>query len=446
MSSQAPRSLLTPCAEPLPPYTPRQASSSIADPETSSILSSAPSYHSAAPSYHSTVPSRETSFGAGSVSGQSSGIVASSTARPGLDSQRFTSQRLDGPRSNHTRHASISNPNTLYNISEWVPATGGIQARHYQNVARRRATEASMGLNLRRSVSPLLDASILETGPGIGALSSRHPLDASDNTNCYAPPVGSGHWTDAYPRSDLTVFPPGGAIYEESTGRHRQDGPPLSPYEDPDLVGEAAAARFRSQRLYRTFQQQENQQLRSEFTSHQLGRPGRFAPLIPPARQETGSASPSLSSSAGTSSQSITPVSGASHPGSRDETIQPALHRPATTSAMDEALQQESQSWDFMLSQMTDWQERQQSWSKFKEEMDNRMTGGMLNRVRLGISVRRSTTSESGANVSGYTSGNTSDGASGSGRKPKEKKNKDECDESKSSRWKRKFSFSMSGN
>ncbi|KAL2002667.1 hypothetical protein VTN02DRAFT_6277 [Thermoascus thermophilus] len=373
------RSLLTPYPEPLPPYTPRQASSSIADPETSSIRSSAPSYHSAAPSYHSTVPSREMSSGAGSVSG----IVASSTAHPGLDSL-------------HTRHASISNPNTLYNISEWVPATGGIQARHYHNVARRRATEASMSLNLAR---------------------------------------------------DLTVLPPGGAIYGESAGRHGPDGPPLSPYEDPDLVGEAAAARFRSQRLYMTFQQRENQQLRSEVTSHQLGRPGRFAPLIPPAREETGSASPSLSSSSAlASAQMITPVSGASHPGSRDETIQRALHRPATTSAMDEALQQESQSWDFMLSQMTDRQERQQSWSKFQEEMDNRMTGGMLNRVRLGISVRRSTTSESGVSVGGYTSGNTSDGGSGSGRKPKEKKNRDECDEGKPSKWKRKFSFPMRGN
>lgn len=34
-----------------------------------------------------------------------------------------------------------------------------------------------------------------------------------------------------------------------------------------------------------------------------------------------------------------------------------------------EALQQESKSWDFMLSQMADWKERERSWEKFQRDI-----------------------------------------------------------------------------
>lgn len=428
MSYQTPRSLLTQCiTEPLPPYTPRHASGG--DPETSSILSSAPSYRSAAPSYHSTLSPGETSVS-----------ISCQRRAPG-------SQRLETPRSNGNRNASISNPSALYNISEWVPVTGGIQARHYHNVARRRATEASMALNLSRSVFPLLNLPSLETGPGIGASPSLYALVSSGLTNHHTPlPVDNGNRTDAYPRSALTAR---NGELASGYGSSRPDDLPLSPYEDSDLVGEAAAARFRSQRLYRTYQQQENQQIRSELTghnplSHQLSRPGRFAPLVPPPGQEARSVSTPLSSSERCSSQSVTSISG--QPGSQEEPSVQPLHQHAATSstAVDEALQQESKTWDFMISQMADWQERERSWNKFKEEMDRRMAGGMFKSLRLGISLRKST-SESGQSASDSTTTTISDGGSGRKLKKKNKNKKDErgaaTGEGKSSKWKRKFSL-----
>jgi hypothetical protein len=49
-----------------------------------------------------------------------------------------------------------------------------------------------------------------------------------------------------------------------------------------------------------------------------------------------------------------------------------------------EALRSENRSWDFMLVQMRDWEERQQSWNNFRKEVDTSRRGKLARRIGLG--------------------------------------------------------------
>ncbi|MCJ1365471.1 hypothetical protein MMC16_004593 [Acarospora aff. strigata] len=173
--------------DPLPLYT--------RDPETISIRSNAPSYTSEVPSYHSSQPvnTRNISFAADS----------------GLPSRRYAPGFNRG-----VSTGILSNvENHKFNISAWSSATSGHQARHYRNVAHRRATIASADEEravLARAV-----------------LSPRDFVKERD--------VLRGH---GY----------GGAEHSEVNPEAEETS--LNPLEDPHLVGPEAAARAQAQRLY----------------------------------------------------------------------------------------------------------------------------------------------------------------------------------------------------
>ncbi|KAI9709867.1 MAG: hypothetical protein M1812_007575 [Candelaria pacifica] len=229
--------------EPLPLYT--------RDPETASIRSSAPSYISEAPSYHSSAP-RPT------LHTRSISLASSTAPNEGRPTPRFA------PGFRRGSQGIISDVEAHnYNIASWSSVTSGHQARHYQNVAHRRATIASAE-NERQAITSALSCS-KNLGVSLIAVSEEEQEEEKDN-----------------------------AII-------------LRPNEDPALVGEEAADKARALRLY-------------------------------------------LARCKG-----------------------------------DEVLQKENKSWDFMLSQMADWKEREKSWTKFREEaVFNRSLGRRLG-LRSGV-------------------------------------------------------------
>lgn len=183
-----PPSDLTPTnTDPLPLYT--------RDPETTSIRSSAPSYTSEVPSYHSSRPVNPRSI-----------TLAVDT---GLPSRRYAPGFHRG-----LSTGSLSNvENHKFNIAEWSSVTSGHQARHYHNVAHRRAIIAN-------------------------AEEERVAL-ASAVLNPTSPPeiIKEAHGSDERRGS-------------ESDADDADDGTAVNPLEDPHLVGPEAAARAKAQRLY----------------------------------------------------------------------------------------------------------------------------------------------------------------------------------------------------
>jgi hypothetical protein len=148
-----------------------------------------------------------------------------------------------------------------------------------------------------------------------------------------------------------------------------QGNVPLSPHEDPHLVGEAAAARFRSQRLYIT-----------EITQSLSSSSQPSAPLAPPLEISLGQEE-SLDSQPGRISNGSA---------SAEPTGRLGHHSSTACQGADEALKQEAKTWDFMIVQMSDWKRREQSWKKFRDEVDERFGAGILGGscMRLGIKFR----------------------------------------------------------
>ena len=407
MAFQVPRSLLTvDTSEPLPLYTPRRYSAT--DLETSSVHSSAPSYVSAAPSYHSSVPASHRRV--------TENTPPSNTTQPARDRPHLSSSATDSRVTRSTGQGlrpappyaagygnrvtagsssnNLSNPNSirsLYNVAEWVPVTEGLQSRHYQNVARRRVSEALNGnTSAARSMFPSLFPTLSESDTGSSERTSPSSGSgfASSSTNLVENPSGNGI---NRPRSNSP-----GAILGNALALDEQLLP-LSPHEDPDLVGEEAAARFRSQRLYRVYQQLENQEQLLQSTSapepsrprtnSQPARPYNYSPLIPPANSSTAATSRNVPGEFWTRNttsptSSPNPSSSNVHLPQTNSVARYATHplrqRANTTADFEEALRdQESRTWDFMIAQMASWEERQRDWKKFKEDVDRRMGSKM---------------------------------------------------------------------
>lgn len=354
------------------------------------MRSSAPSYVSAAPSYHSRSAAVETS--GTSSSSSSSGLLSSQHSAPGF-------RRLGPPRTLNT--LTDSHLRSLYNVAEWVPATEGLQARHYHNIATRRATESSRAMALARTVFPLLNSPIQEACATV-----RDPSE-HDVTECSA--AGSsrleenqtwlliqdangsttGNSVDAAVDNNTEVGTYTSNVPDTSLDGSNDNPPqgnvPLSPHEDPHLVGEAAAARFRSQRLYISYQQQENQSAQLRRLSEITGRPRQSlssssqpsVPLAPPLER-------SLDQEVSLDSQPGCVSNGSASAG---PTGRLGRHRATACQGADEALKQEAKTWDFMIVQMSDWKRREQSWKKFRDEVDERFGAGILGGscMRLGI-------------------------------------------------------------
>ncbi|ORY67633.1 uncharacterized protein BCR38DRAFT_161529 [Pseudomassariella vexata] len=147
-------------------HAPRMDRLSIEDFETASIRSAAPSYVSEAPSYHSTIPQNEhapaytprqtpnstprtstptISNSPASLLPTLPSVSTTSAFTPGAGLPRIPSPpRRLGISSSSSSSASIPQLSEFRNIPSWRSAhTNNPTARHYQNVAHRRATAAS---------------------------------------------------------------------------------------------------------------------------------------------------------------------------------------------------------------------------------------------------------------------------------------------------------------
>lgn len=256
--------------EPLPLYR--------RDPDSISIRSSAPSYVSEAPTY----TSRRTSIPlVPSVTYGASSLVecSSITERgPGLPPVRYA------PGFQSRAHGSMKDiENHNYNISHWSSIHTSQQHRQYQNVARRRASKADANSILLSMTS--------SGGSGSGPS---------------APTAGP---SQAFSSSATTPPREGTPPREKSNDIQAVeiDITPVSPMEDPYLVGENAARKARASRIYR-----------------EMCLKG------------------------------------------------------------DMAIRHEGKTWDFMLAQMADWEERERSWGIFRNRVENGKRFGKLAR-RVGL-------------------------------------------------------------
>lgn len=182
--------------EPLPLYSRN-------DPDAVSIRSAAPSYVSEAPTYTSRhasnpAPTPRSLLPPLSPNQQPGGLPAAEYAA-GFENLRHNGSMLD-----LGRH-SFAAPN-------WSSTRTSHNSRQYEAVARRRANTASQTANTTAMLNSL-SASPPST-------TNASPNASSTNVNAYPVTVGSS--------SD-----------------------PVSPLEDPYLVGEEAARRARAQRVYR---------------------------------------------------------------------------------------------------------------------------------------------------------------------------------------------------
>lgn len=249
--------------EPLPLYR--------RDPDATSVHSAAPSYVSEAPTYTSRRPSIPfVPTPTPSSTTTSSPLAPSSSPPRGLPSPRYA------PGFQSRAYGSISDIDSHnYNISHWSSINSSHASRQYHAVARRRASQAASTaalLNSLTAVPPLLASpsitnSSANTSPSssFSTLNNSGSLSAGSNTN-------DNNSSPSYPADVSTT--------------------PLSPLEDPYLVGEEAAGRARAQRIYREMC------LRGE-----------------------------------------------------------------------EAVRYEGKAWEFMLAQMADWEERERSWRRFREQV-----------------------------------------------------------------------------
>ncbi|KAF2098925.1 hypothetical protein NA57DRAFT_76159 [Rhizodiscina lignyota] len=256
------------------------------DPETSSIISAAPSYVSdRPPNYSHREPEATTtnaiSSGPPSAAESAATLVDDSPApqlshivsepvqpvQQGLPPLRYAPGF--SARGRNVRDVEAHS----YNISHWSSVHTSHAAKQYQNVAARRTSQASSAalLSSMSPISPSISASSIASTASMSSTNLSSPMTASSSS-----------------------------IASESSL------PPLSPREDPALVGELAASRARAQRLYRE-----------------------------------------------------------------------------TCMRGEEGRRHENKTWDFMLGQMADWEERGRSWSKFRSEVaggKTRLGGKILGR------------------------------------------------------------------
>ncbi|KAK8223723.1 hypothetical protein HDK90DRAFT_498794 [Phyllosticta capitalensis] len=336
--------------EPLPLYQ--------RDPETSSIISSAPSYRSDAPTYHSrcstlvdtnaappqyiistslldiSAPPRlrePTNATTNDINPSSTRNRNVATTGGSPDPTVPRSQGLPAPRNFapgfESRSAHYVEPNTTTSSSSSIHWSSiNSHTRQLQNVARRRASRAVGMQNAQRTVALFEqttgnnnnnnnnlffggDAAATTMGrtPSPSAMSRRNTASAealrpiSPATATAPTAVSSSPPPPA--RLPPSLSPPVDDVPLTSSSSPPPLAPsssPPIPLEDPSLVGEAAARRARQQRLYR-------------------------------------------------------------------EACRRHEHA--------ERMQAEGRAWDFIFAQMSDWEDRERSWGHFRHEVDARGFG-----------------------------------------------------------------------
>ncbi|GME26208.1 hypothetical protein GTA08_BOTSDO03635 [Neofusicoccum parvum] len=267
--------------EPLPLYQP--------DPETSSLLSSAPSYTSEAPTYRSsehqqqqpqpqpyyittslldisTPPPRTRNTAnpprpaaaannddnARPTSPRATGLPAATTYAPGFTSRAAVPDTPD---------AQLLQSN--YNIGAWSSVTHSHARRQYERVAMRRASRAA-GIGRTSALVESMkmggeNPPMPSSGSGTSSRASTPPLPlASSPVEGQVGGAGDGGSVgmDNNGVSGVGLALPAAvgeaaATAAASSTSSFASAEPVLPLEDPALVGEAAATRARQQRLYR---------------------------------------------------------------------------------------------------------------------------------------------------------------------------------------------------
>lgn len=296
-------SLLTiapPDTEPLPVYSRR-------DPDSVSLMSSAPSYVSETPSYEYSLPSLLPPLRPDQEVAR--GLVPAPRYAPGFQ--------------NRAHPGSVSMDMAMmtqqYQMPRWSSMRTANNARQYDAVARRRANtqvaNTTALLNSLAAVPPSSSSSSSSSSSYSSIPTSSSPRPASPQnrpTTAHRSPTTttstSTSTTATTPTTSSLLLPltdPSPQTQSAYPVRVGSSSDPHTPLEDPYLVGEEAADRARQQRVYREMC------LRGE-----------------------------------------------------------------------EAARFESRSWDFMMGQMSDWEERNRSWKGFRKSVGN--AKGVLGR-RLAI-------------------------------------------------------------
>ncbi|KAF1811988.1 hypothetical protein P152DRAFT_40256 [Eremomyces bilateralis CBS 781.70] len=307
--------------EPLPLYR--------RDPETSSTLSSAPSYVSEAPTYYSQRPqpaSERTSEDNIRLPSNSGNHASNSNAIPTPlvphveESTPSTFQRPPAPRYAPGFAPRPEGPQAHFDMRSYqVGNFNTFNAnRQLHAVATRRAKQAAKQAGYKRSATSLPTA-------GPSSQPTRLPRTV---TAPHPPPLAPRspspiHLTS--PASSSSLLPATAANTHNTA----------SPHEDPDLVGEAAASRARASRQYRE------------------------ACVGPSSARTVMATAAQYRALAGAS------AAGASAAGAS------AREQGGDFGA-------ENKAWDFLVGQMSDWGERERGWSRFRERV-----------VRIGTERRR---------------------------------------------------------
>ncbi|KAK7543096.1 hypothetical protein IWX49DRAFT_595600 [Phyllosticta citricarpa] len=344
--------------EPLPLYQ--------RDPETSSIISSAPSYRSDAPTYHSrcstlvdsaasppqyiistslldiSAPPRLRQTTSSSTNDSStrnnvnSNAPATAPAEPPPDASVPRSQGLPAPRSfapgfeSRSAHYVEPNPSPASaSINHWSSIHSSHARQQYQNVARRRASRAAGMQSAQRTVA------LFEQHGG-----SNHSYN-SDAVRTPSPPALAMNSPSA---EALRPSSPGAAVPVAPLSSSTSPPPPsLSPV--PSSTGTSSIPAASS------------------------------SPPPPPSLSRHHPTNTTTSPHPTTTSFPLEDPSLVGEAAARRARQQRLYREACRRHEHAERVAAEGRAWDFLLAQMTDWDDRERSWGAFRREVDARGFG-----------------------------------------------------------------------
>ncbi|KAF4534480.1 uncharacterized protein LTHEOB_3288 [Lasiodiplodia theobromae] len=335
--------------EPLPLYR--------RDPETSSLLSSAPSYTSEAPTYHSSARDSQiiVSEPAQQRRQPQPYYVATSlldiSAPPPTRSNHSTAATAatDRPTSTDTQYSSNSNSNSNSNVQRpLLPRPGGVSGLPSPTFAP--------GFISRAPNAAASDNDALQSGYNIGTWSS---VTASSHLQ------RRQYERVAMRRASRAAGIDRATALLESMKLSNSEDPPTSP------VGGESRAETPPPPPSSSSSTTEAQAGDGDRCGGGGGG-GRGDALEAGTERSTASASDVGS----VASDDTTAATAAS-------TSSPSVSEPVLPLEDPALVVQENKSWDFMLSQMADWEERERSWSKFRSEVEMRQ--GRIRAMGVGI-------------------------------------------------------------
>ena len=293
--------------DPLPLYTPRQAPTT--NLETASIRSGAPSYTSDVPSYHSSASRRTSVHSDTSASGGTPPAGPSSASTTKTKPARIGLPRMDYAPGFHYR--PVPSPDSGTPLESFPSGSsacceGSVEQSTIPkvDVSRHRQFPRQQCTDLSRKGRAVISIALESSKQHSASRVSRYPPPSASI------PCGPGRplsmestlLTSASP-SISTAGTMGRLQQMASSTSSPQQETPVSPLEDPELVGPAAADMARKQRLFLADVRRGDVRFTEEETA--------------------------------------------------------AMRR------------QEAKTWDFMIAQMADWEERDRSWQRYSNRLGN---------------------------------------------------------------------------